>query len=55
MKNHLAFGALTFAFTVAGAALGYALHAAPEALVSFVFIIALIGSSAAALCKTDNT
>lgn len=48
MKNRLPFAALTFAFTVAGACMGYALNNSPEMLIPFVIIIGFAGAAAAA-------
>lgn len=51
MKNIAPFAALTFAFAVAGMALGYALHDKPEALSLIGMAIACIGGFAAAVCQ----
>ena len=47
MKNRLPFAALTFAFTIAGACLGYT-QMRPEALCFLVGIVAFVGAIAAA-------
>lgn len=45
---------MTFAFTVAGAALGYSLHASPEFLVTVVGVVACVGGAAALVCRQDH-
>lgn len=45
------FAALTATFTIASAALGYALHASPEFCVPVVAFMALMGGVAAAECR----
>lgn len=47
MKNRIPFAALTFAFTVAGACLGYAIKD-PATLFMIVVVVAAIGAIAAA-------
>ncbi len=53
MKNSLPFAALTFAFTVAGSALGFALHESQVELVVVTGVIAMIGGVAAFVCRQD--
>ena len=52
MKNRIAFGALVFAFTVAGACVGRAAMS-PADLVLSVMALAVIGGVAAALSGGD--
>lgn len=54
MKNGLPFAALTAAFNIAGGALGYSLHDKPEALVTVLFITAVIGGAAAFFCRIEG-
>jgi len=53
MKNGAPFAALTFAFTIAGLALGYSLQDRAESLWMVGGIVALIGGAAAFLCRQD--
>ena len=48
MKNNGCFAAVTGAFTVAGACIGYGLREAMELMVVVVFIIAIVGAMSAA-------
>lgn len=50
MKNNGCFAAVTGAFTVAGACIGYGLRDSFELMVIVVTIIAFVGSFSAAFC-----
>lgn len=52
MKNRLPFAALTFAFTIAGACMGYFARESYMIIVAIIFI-GFIGGFAAAMCG-DN-
>lgn len=50
MKNNGCFAAVTGAFTVAGACIGYGLREAPEIMTAVVLIITIAGAISAAFC-----
>jgi RsiW-degrading membrane proteinase PrsW (M82 family) len=52
MKNRLPFAALTIAFTIAGACIGYTMHDNSESINALIFV-AFIGGVAAAV-SGDN-